>query len=178
MSSNFSTCVAEGRESSLSQEPISAAVRAPAAPPRSSASSGHRSSVRVPLHAQSRAHTRSHRSRSRSARRSPSRNRSSRRPRNLHKDTPTPMNTLHNFIKQMEVDDSTATDFTRMRSQDQYLIAAQGTLKGPRLSQTLRDRAANLRAWQNRSNSVSVTLQDEFGASYGEYRRWQRTLGK
>ena len=88
------------------------------------------------------------------------------------------MNTLHNFIKEMEVDDTTATEFTRMRSQDQYMIAAQGTLKGPRLSQTLHDRSVNLRAWQNKSTSVSATLQDEFGASLAVYRRWQRTLGK
>ena len=78
----------------------------------------------------------------------------------------------------MEVDDPTATDFTRMRPQDQYMIAAQGTLKRPHDSQSLRTRAVNLRAWQNHSNSVSVAFQHDFGASYAEYRRWQRTLGK
>ena len=88
----------------------------------------------------------------------------------------TPMNTLHNFVKQMEVDDPTAADFTWMRPKDQYMIAAQGTLKGPHPSQTLRIRAENLRAWQHQSNSVSVALQDQFGASAVEYQMWRESI--
>ena len=87
------------------------------------------------------------------------------------------MNTIHDFIKQMEVDPPTAADFMSMRPLDQYMVARQGSLEGPQPSQTLRTRARNLRAYQDQHNSVSVALQDELGASYKEYRRWQGTWG-
>ena len=83
------------------------------------------------------------------------------------------MNTIHNFIKQMEVDLPTAADFMSMRSLDQYMIARQGPLEGSHRTENLRSRANTLRAYQDRHSSVGSVHRRELGASYAEFRKWQ-----
>ena len=85
----------------------------------------------------------------------------------------TPMNTIHNFIKQMEVDVSTASDFTSMGKREQYVVARQGPLEGCHQTENLCTRLYLLRAYQDRHSSVGPILRGELDASFAEFRKWQ-----
>ena len=83
------------------------------------------------------------------------------------------MITIHSFIKQMDVDVSTASDFTSMTKLEQYAVARQGPLDGRHQTQNLRTRLYLLREYQDRVSNVGPNLRDELDASFAEFRKWQ-----
>ena len=83
------------------------------------------------------------------------------------------MNTIRNFMKQMEVDLLTASDFTSMGRREQYMIVRQGPLEDSHRSENLRTRLKLLRAYQHCNSSVGPILRRELGASCAEFRKWQ-----
>ena len=84
----------------------------------------------------------------------------------------TPMLTIHNFIKQMDVDVPTASDFTSMTNREQYAVARQGPLEGRHQTQSLRTRLYLLREYQDRVSNVGPYLRDELDSSIAEFRKW------
>ena len=116
----------------------------------------------------------SRRQRNRSATGSPRRSRSRRRPRSADNVACNPRSTIFNFVSRMEVDILTASDFTRLDTRQQYMIARQGPLDDARRSEDLRTRLNLLREYQYCNSSVGPNLCRELAASCAEFRNWQR----
>ena len=106
--------------------------------------------------------------------RSQRRSRSPRRHRSPDRVALTPMNTLHNFIQQMDVDPETVSEFHHISKMEQYIIARQGQLEGSRPAHDLRFRMKTLRDFLECPSRVGRVLQGEFGVFREEFRRWEK----